>query len=66
LLKDTGGTTGKSKGVELTHSNVFINALGHISLLDYSPKTRYLHSAPMFHLAGALHAAPPCEPSNAN
>jgi acyl-CoA synthetase (AMP-forming)/AMP-acid ligase II len=47
----TGGTTGKSKGVELTHSNIFINALGHVALLQYTPNSRYLHSAPMFHLA---------------
>ena len=47
----TGGTTGKPKGVMLTHGNIFVNALGHVAMLQYSASSRYLHSAPMFHLA---------------
>ena len=49
----TGGTTGKSKGVMLTHGNIFVNALGTCGVMQYSKKTRYLHAAPMFHLADA-------------
>jgi len=47
----TGGTTGKPKGVMLTHGNIVINALGHVAMLHYSTESSYLHSAPMFHLA---------------
>ncbi|MCU1594697.1 MAG: putative fatty-acid--CoA ligase [Frankiales bacterium] len=47
----TGGTTGASKGVMLTHRNLVANAL-HIALaLEYTSGDVYLHAAPMFHLA---------------
>ena len=49
----TGGTTGKSKGVELTHGNVFANSVGTVGAMQFDNGTRYLHSAPMFHLADA-------------
>ena len=47
----TGGTTGVSKGVMLSHANLINNAM--ISAYHF-PKTDelvYLHAAPMFHLA---------------
>ena len=47
----TGGTTGKSKGVMLTHDNVVYNALNVIPALHYDDSAVYLHAAPMFHLA---------------
>lgn len=47
----TGGTTGKPKGVMLTHANIMVNGLGHTAVLQYTHGSRYLHSAPMFHLA---------------
>tara|TARA_R110000850_G_scaffold3151_8_gene15174 strand:- start:1462 stop:3012 length:1551 start_codon:yes stop_codon:yes gene_type:complete len=47
----TGGTTGKSKGVMLTHDNVVFNALNVIPALHYDDTAIYLHAAPMFHLA---------------
>ncbi|MCW2571648.1 MAG: Feruloyl-CoA synthetase [Frankiales bacterium] len=47
----TGGTTGASKGVMLSHRNLLSNAM-HITIaLDYSASEIYLHTAPMFHLA---------------
>ena len=47
----TGGTTGVSKGVMLTHRNLLANAM-HITIaLEYSEREIYLHAAPMFHLA---------------
>lgn len=50
----TGGTTGRSKGVMLSHTNVTTNALNSLSEAIWSPSMRYLHAAPMFHLANGM------------
>jgi long-chain acyl-CoA synthetase len=51
----TGGTTGRSKGVMLTHANHVINSLALWAGLTVEPHgVRYLHVAPMFHVADAL------------
>eukprot|EP00004_Rigifila_ramosa_P019886 TRINITY_DN5119_c0_g1_i1.p1 TRINITY_DN5119_c0_g1~~TRINITY_DN5119_c0_g1_i1.p1 ORF type:complete len:461 (-),score=108.78 TRINITY_DN5119_c0_g1_i1:28-1410(-) len=47
----TGGTTGFSKGVVLSHTNILANAMGFNSYVQYSNKSVYLHAAPCFHLA---------------
>lgn len=47
----TGGTTGKSKGVMLTHKNLVINAYHVIVNCKFDHNDIYLHAAPMFHLA---------------
>lgn len=47
----TGGTTGRSKGVMLTHKNLVQNAYHAIINLKYDEDEIYLHAAPMFHLA---------------
>ncbi len=49
----TSGTTGKPKGVMLTHSNNRIHAKNTVKELDLSPQDRWLHVSPMFHLADA-------------
>lgn len=50
----TGGTTGRSKGVMLSHTNFAVNALQTLSLHDFKRADRFLHVAPMFHIADAI------------
>jgi len=47
----TGGTTGRSKGVMLSHRNIVANALNTAPALGLSDDLIYLHAAPMFHAA---------------
>ena len=47
----TGGTTGRSKGVMLSHGNLMANALQSLAEGLSSRGATYLHAAPMFHLA---------------
>ncbi len=47
----TGGTTGRPKGVMLSHGNLVANATNVVISLGYDRDTRYLHAPPMFHLA---------------
>ena len=47
----TGGTTGRPKGAMLTHRGLLGNAKHVLIAWDYDADVRYLHAAPMFHLA---------------
>lgn len=49
----TSGTTGRAKGVPLTHKNVGIHAVGTAKELDLRSSDCWLHAAPLFHLADA-------------
>jgi fatty-acyl-CoA synthase len=49
----TSGTTGRSKGVVLTHRNVCTHAAWAERELDLTASDRWGHFAPMFHLADA-------------
>ncbi len=49
----TSGTTGRPKGVMLTHKNVAVHALGTIAELHLTDRDVWLHAAPLFHLADA-------------
>ncbi|MDG2112306.1 MAG: AMP-binding protein [Actinomycetota bacterium] len=49
----TGGTTGKSKGVILTHRNLIANTLHGQITMPLDESSTYLVIAPMFHAAGS-------------
>jgi len=49
----TSGTTGRPKGVMLSHRNVYIHALASIAELRLSDHDNWIHVAPLFHLADA-------------
>ena len=49
LLLYTGGTTGRSKGVRLTHRNIIANALQLARTMAAGEDDIYLHVSPMFH-----------------
>jgi long-chain acyl-CoA synthetase len=46
----TGGTTGRAKGVMLSHKNIVSNAMHAIMSFRIGSRDVYLHAAPMFHL----------------
>lgn len=49
----TSGTTGRPKGVMLSHGNVAVNALAAVAELKFTDKDTWIHAAPLFHLADA-------------
>ena len=52
----TGGTTGRSKGVMITHEGMFINVLQWITAVGVTEEDRFLIIPPMFHAAGGENA----------
>ena len=50
----TGGTTGASKGVMLTHRNLIANTFHALILMGLTPRDRFLIMAPLFHAAGSV------------
>lgn len=57
ILLYTGGTTGRAKGVRLTHRNIVSNGLQVGLTLGIRHDDIYLHVAPMFHSADLLGTA---------
>lgn len=49
ILLYTGGTTGRGKGVRITHRNILANALQLSRIMVVRPEDSYLHVSPMFH-----------------
>jgi len=49
----TSGTTGRPKGVMLSHKNVTTHALGTIAEIHLTDCDVWIHVAPLFHLADA-------------
>lgn len=47
----SGGTTGKPKGIMLSHWNLFANVTGHTLAYDVRTEETHLLIGPMFHLA---------------
>ncbi len=48
----TSGTTGKSKGVMLTHRNLYANAFNFLSGMELTDRDVMLHTIPLFHVNG--------------
>jgi len=54
LLLYTGGTTGRSKGVQLSHRNIVANGMQMAIAMKADKTDIYFHAAPMFHAADLL------------
>jgi len=51
LIYYTGGTTGRPKGVMLTHANMEANSINVITAAGFDENTVHLHCGPLFHVA---------------
>jgi len=54
LIIYTGGSTGRAKGVMLSHDNLCANAMSALQTIGYDETSVYLHAGPMSHLADGM------------
>ncbi|CAL9163271.1 unnamed protein product [Musa hybrid cultivar] len=52
LICFTSGTTGKPKGVKISHTALIVQSLAKIAIVGYGEDDVYLHTAPLCHIGG--------------
>ncbi|KAI3950826.1 hypothetical protein MKW92_044310 [Papaver armeniacum] len=52
LICFTSGTTGKPKGVAISHTSLIVQSLAKIAIVGYAEDDVYLHTAPLCHIGG--------------
>ncbi|CAA6668083.1 unnamed protein product [Spirodela intermedia] len=52
LICFTSGTTGKPKGVAISHMSLIIQSYAKIAIVGYTEDDIYLHTAPLCHIGG--------------
>ncbi|KAH9623442.1 hypothetical protein KSS87_023143 [Heliosperma pusillum] len=52
LICFTSGTTGRPKGVTISHTSLITQSLAKIAIVGYTEDDVYLHTAPMCHIGG--------------
>lgn len=52
LICFTSGTTGRPKGVAISHTSLIVQSLAKIAIVGYGEDDVYLHTAPLCHIGG--------------